>query len=196
MSTERKLTPYEVDLDNVGSMVTLRYSLGEADIARWDNADLLGGDVAATVGLHRQGDRFILDIEVDGTVRTVCDRCLDPLDMHICERYGAVLYPSADPQAYTEPEASELEAGSRDLLPFDIQTRMIDLEPLLADTIVLGLPLRKVHEEGLCNLSMEEVLSTHLSTGTATLGAAMTADLRSALEQATINKQQSNNLEK
>lgn len=189
MSTERKTTPYEVDLDTVGSSLTLSYRLGTPDMVRWGNPDLLGGEVTASVTLRPQGERFLLNMEVSGTVRTVCDRCLDPLDMHVAETYGAVLYPSARPEAYSEPDPSELEPDSRDLLPFDRQTRVMDLEPLLADTIVLGLPLRKVHEEGLCNTSMERVLSSHISSPAATLGSAMAADLRSALQQSRNNNQ-------
>lgn len=192
MSTSKESTTYRVDLDTVGPSLTLSYRLGQDDIARWENPDLLGGDVTAAVVLRPQGERFLLNVEVGGTVRTVCDRCLDPLEMHIAETYGAVLYPSDSPEAYSEPDPSELEADSRDLLPFDRQTRTIDLEPLLADTIVLGLPLRKVHEEGLCNISMEQVLSSHVSTATATLGSALAADLRDAL----LNNNNNNNPEK
>lgn len=178
MSTERKTTPYEVDLDTVGSSLTVSYRLATPDMQRWENPDVLGGDVTATVTLRPQGERFLLKVEAAGTVRTVCDRCLDPLDMHIAETYEAVLYPSEHPEAYSEPNPSELEADSRDLLPFDRLTRIMDMEPLLADTIVLGLPLRKVHEEGLCNTSMEQVLSSHLSSPSATLGSAMAAALQ------------------
>ncbi len=181
-------------MDTVGASLTLSYRLGTPDMARWENPDLLGGEVTASVSIRPQGERFVLNVEVNGTVRTVCDRCLDPLDMHIAETYGAVLYPTARPEAYSEPDPSELEADSRDLLPFDRQTRIIDMEPLLADTIVLGLPLRKVHEEGLCNTSMERVLSSHISSPATTIGAAMAEDLRSALQQSQNNNQ--NNSEK
>lgn len=194
MSKERNTRPYEVDLDTVATSLTLSYRLGTPDMERWENPDLLGGNVTVRVNLRPQGERFLLTMDAEGSVRTVCDRCLDMLELHIDETYHAVLYPSDTPEAYSEPDPAELDAESPDIIPFDRQTRVMDLEPLLADTIVLGLPLRKVHEEGLCNTSMERVLSSHISSPTATLGSAMADDLRSALRQSQNNNQ--NNTEK
>ena len=59
------------------------YTLDDSFLAAIEGFDIFGGDVKVTLEGTRSGDNFEIDFVLEGTVRTLCDRCNAPLDAEI-----------------------------------------------------------------------------------------------------------------
>ncbi len=113
--------------------------------ASLEKTEVLGGQVAATVTLNLREDFYTLDIAVHGTVRVVCDRCLDMMEITI-----------EDEQ---EVDSEDEEMGSEDMNPND---KSLDLTWLVYEIVSINIPLVHCHPEGGCNPQMDLLLQRHL----------------------------------
>lgn len=101
------------------------------------------GQVSFAVrGGQDQLQRPVLELEIAGNLSLRCDRCLAPLDFPLQLRSTVLLahpgevLPDAD-----DPESPEsIEAGQE-----------LDLQELVEDEILLGLPLSVRHDQGKCS---------------------------------------------
>lgn len=84
-------------------------------------------------------ERPLLKFEIAGTLRVRCDHCLEALDYRLSLRSAVLLaHPGHLPEEDADPETPEwIEAG-----------RELDLQELLEDEILLGMPFSIRHEQG------------------------------------------------
>lgn len=120
----------------------------------------LGGEVEdakgeALVSIRRSGDNWRLHFQVEGELVTVCDRCLEPLTLPVDEEYELVVN-------YGD-EAGEGESGGIDVITLPYSQQWFDLGEVIRDTILLSLPMRKVHPEGECDESMTTLLGRYVT---------------------------------
>lgn len=117
------------------------------------NEEVKDADVTAYVDIDVCHDAYKIGITCQGWIDIPCDRCLDPMrhevddDYDVTVRYG---------NEYDENEDTII-------LPED--EVKFDLSPLIADTILLSIPLRHVHPDGECNVEMEKIMKEHSSDG-------------------------------
>jgi len=117
-------------LGRLGAMAT---PLGGFDISlRFDRMD---GQAAAV------GAAVMVRLSVRGRVQTVCQRCLEPLDLPV-EVDGTVLV------ARSDAEARALD-GDTEALVVDVG-EMLELDDLVQDEVMLALPFAPRHEPGEC----------------------------------------------
>ena len=115
------------------------------------NSEVKDADVTAYVEIEVRHGAYRVGITCQGWIEIPCDRCLDPMrhdvddDYDITIRYG---------EEYEEKE---------DVIILPEEETTFDLSPLIADTILLSIPLRHVHAEGECNKEMVEIMKEHLS---------------------------------
>ncbi len=108
--------------------------------------DQLAGD-AGGVGYTVRGgldprERPRLELEITGKLQLLCARCAAPLDYELvlCSRV-LMAQPGAVPQDDDDPESPEwIEAGQQ-----------LDLQELVEDEILLGLPLSVRHDRENCS---------------------------------------------
>lgn len=126
------------------------YHLSDDFFSRDEAKELVGGDCLAKVKLLRKGDNFSLWMQINGTVRCICDRCLDeviiPMD---CEETLSV-------------RLARLASDDEDVVLVDPAEGELDLAWLLYELVEINLPIVIRHQEGECNPQMEELLQTHL----------------------------------
>lgn len=117
------------------------------------NGDVKEADVTAYVDIDVSHGAYKIGITCQGWIEIPCDRCLDPMrhevddDYDVTVRYG---------EEYDEKD---------DVIIIPESETEFDLTPLIADTILLSIPLRHVHPEGECNADMVEIMSKHSSEG-------------------------------
>lgn len=125
---------------------------GEIAIAQLQRlADRLAGNRGtvsfAVHGTHDQQQRPMLELDVAGTLKLYCDRCMAPMDYRLALQSRLLLaHPGAVPQDDDDPEAPEWIEAGRDL----------DLVELVEDEILLGLPLSVRHDQEHCGSSGTE----------------------------------------
>lgn len=102
------------------------------------------------LSLIRQTDMIMLEFRIKGTIRLLCDRCLDPFDLPVETTESVVLK--------FKVRGQEAGDGEEELILPDQQE--IDIRQYIYDFISLQVPYRKVHPEDENGKSMcdEEVL--------------------------------------
>ena len=115
------------------------YELDNAYFQSVEKSEVLGGNVQAKAELALREQDFDLRIKVSGVVQVTCDRCLDPMDVAV---------------------------DAEDDMEMDEGTRMLDLEWLAYELVIVNLPLVHSHQPGGCNPMMDALLQDHLCTTT------------------------------
>ena len=121
--------------------------LDDAFFASLEKTEILGGQVAAKATLNLREDFYTLSIAVQGTVRVVCDRCLDPMEITI-----------DDEQEMDSEELKEDESETT----LDNQHSTIDLTRLAYEIVSINIPIVHCHPDGGCNPQMDLLLQSHL----------------------------------
>lgn len=108
--------------------------------------DRLAGNAGTVTFVVRGGcdeqDRPLLDLEIAGSIRLPCDRCLAEFEFPLAFRTRVLLaHPGGMPESDDDPEAPEWVEAGHDL----------DVQELVEDEIVLGLPLSVRHAQGKCS---------------------------------------------
>lgn len=110
------------------------------------------GDVNAVVTCKKAGGQlYEFDVQAKGVVTVPCDRCLSDLELRIdlTEKLKVKLGADYDDdgEVITVPE----EDGA------------LDISIPLYELIVLSLPLRRVHEPGMCDEAMIQTVESYLT---------------------------------
>ncbi len=129
----------------------------QTDSGFWANrekSEIKGGDVAVHIKLEKATGGMRMRVEMNGTVTVPCDRCLEDCEIPIAHRGEIAVKFSED------EHQNEREEG--DILWVNPRENVIDLEQYIYETIVLSLPLQRVHPEDihgqpLCNPAMLEM---------------------------------------
>lgn len=113
------------------------YQLDSVYFSAIEGTELLGGCVDAHAVLNLREEDYDLTVSVKGVVQVVCDRCLDPMDLPV---------------------------NAEDEIEADKAAKIIDLDWLAYEMIVVNLPLVHCHQAGGCNPQMDALLQSHLCT--------------------------------
>ena len=115
------------------------------------NDDVKEADVVAYVDIDVRHGAYKIGITCQGWISIPCDRCLDPMRIDVDDDYDVTVRYGEE---YDEKD---------DLIIIPEEDTDFDLAPLIADTVLLSIPLRHVHPDGECNPEMEEIMSKHSS---------------------------------
>lgn len=111
--------------------------------------DVTDADIAAYVDIDVRHGSYNIGITCQGWIEIPCDRCLDPMRLDVDEDYDvSVRY-------------GEEYAETDDTITLPESETGFDLSPLIADTVLLSIPLRHVHPQGECNEEMVEIMNRH-----------------------------------
>ncbi len=132
---------------------TYDWVVGEGFWRDHPEGGITGGEVEVAATLERGGAGTMrLEVEMQGSVTVPCDRCLEDCDLPVDFRGGLAVKVSHD---------AEEHPFEGDIIRVNQGDAVIDLEQYIYESIVLSLPLRRVHPEDvhgqpLCNPAMLE----------------------------------------
>jgi uncharacterized metal-binding protein YceD (DUF177 family) len=130
---------------------TYSFELGDVFFADFENSEIQHGQLQAGVSVEKKNNFLQLSVHIDGSVTTPCDRCLDDLSL-------PVRFQAAPTVEFTDGSSDESLTRDDDTLWVTDGSNELDMAPYLYDSIILSLPLRRVHPEGTCNREMAERL--------------------------------------
>lgn len=92
---------------------------------------------------------MILEVRIEGTVNIPCDRCTESFDLPVShsEKY----YIKFGDEAMDDDEIIILEQGEHE----------INIALKIYESIIVHLPLRRIHDEGKCNEDMMKNLEKY-----------------------------------
>lgn len=99
------------------------------------------------VYLEKQERLMKLDFEIDGFVKTLCDRCGESLQIMVSTENNLVVR-FAEESDFTDDEVVFLSETAS----------VIDLGQFIYEYVMVGLPTRRVHEEGKCDPAVLQYL--------------------------------------
>lgn len=113
------------------------------------NVEVTAADIVAYVDIDVRHGAYEIGLTCQGWIEIPCDRCLDPMRLDVDEDYDFTVRYGED---YDEAD---------DMITLPEKEVNFDLAPIVADTVLLSIPLRHVHPEGECNSRMEEIMKLH-----------------------------------
>lgn len=117
--------------------------------------DLDGGNVTVRINLDKKPHLMVFNIEIEGFVRVICDRCLEFYEQEVY--FEGKFYVKFGEK--NEEETEELIVLSR-------EEYEVDLSKFVFDSIYLSLPIMRVHPDdengdSTCDPDMLDKLSEH-----------------------------------
>ena len=147
-----KLNSYKIDLKNLSFGVHhFEYNLGDDFFEEISGKETSKGDIYVELSVKRTLMTFELRFEMDGVLVVSCDRCLDDMDQEIDTTAFLIVKFGED---YTEESDNMITIPEAD--------GSIDLAWFMYESIILALPLQRIHEDGECNDEMTAKLKRHL----------------------------------
>jgi len=108
----------------------------------------ISNPIKARVDVYKAGDKYILEGDMDGSVKISCDRCLAVYDFGI--KTGFKLF-FAQPSRYSNK--AEIELLEEDMETGFINGDEIELDDIFREQLYLSLPIKSLCKEkclGLC----------------------------------------------
>lgn len=131
------------------------FVLDSAFFRAFENEDLSDGMVDFDVKMERKTNILLFTFSFHGKVNTVCDRCLDPLEVSVEGTQMLCVKLTDDPREEETAEVSILPTSAFE----------VDLGQWMYEFVVMALPMVKVHPDNpdgtsTCNPEMLERLSS------------------------------------
>ena len=139
-----------IEVENLTSAGTpFEHTYGAEEVDLEDEGARLVADAAVRGSASRKGEEVRLRGEVRTEVELLCDRCLGPSRTPLAVEFDA----SFIPQEAEAAKAENVELLSEDLGLSAYDGEAVDLDELVREQILLGLPSRRLCKEdceGLC----------------------------------------------
>ena len=95
-----------------------------------------GGDLNIEFVLDKQSTFMQADITIEGSIKLICDRCLDLIDYKINIDYNQIFKYGVAPENHND-----------DIIYLSDEEYEINTSKLIAENVYLQIPIRKVHPE-------------------------------------------------
>ncbi len=128
-------------------MHTFTFEIDNAFFEAFEGCEVLHGALTATVVADKKSAFLQLDVAIAGTVTVECDRCLDNLPVQVNFRSTPIV-------KLVHSVEDDLVSDDEELLLVDAATNEVDLKQYFYDSIILSLPIQRVHKAGECNKEM------------------------------------------
>jgi len=109
------------------------------------------GCVGALVTLKKTSLFIELKIELDGSVKGICDHCLGDVNVPIIGETELFIV-----------ESGREEGNNDDFVVVDPNDDYIDISLYLYETYILNYPMKVVHKDGECDEDMYEILDDYI----------------------------------
>ncbi len=111
------------------------FQLDGAFFKEFESTGLVDADISAETELDRFDEMMHFDVRVTGTVQTACDRCDAPMSVLVNHRTRYVIKFGASTHKTDD-----------DILVLGPAEHLLDAREFLYESTMLGMPLRRVHE--------------------------------------------------
>ena len=130
------------------------YKVGDDFFKAEESDRILGADVDVHLEINKRHDSYRLAFTFDGELDAACDRCLEAVPLEIATDWLLTVRHGED------YDTTETDTGDEIMVIPDDCT-IIDVAPMIRDTLLLSIPLRCVHADGECNEGMSAKLREH-----------------------------------
>ena len=119
------------------------FEVGNEFFAGYGGDEVTGAELSVVVDVVKNSTMMNIDGVITGNVSVECDRCLDELQLPIDTEFNLVV-----------KLAKGIDEEDDDIMIVDQSEGELELDQLFYDTVILSLPLQRVHNEGGCDPEM------------------------------------------
>lgn len=146
-----KFEQYNIDLKNTPAETIKEFILDDVFFKKIDSPEVEKGSVKAIVTIRKKNDAFELLFDLNGIILIPCDRCLDDMEQVISHKESLLVKFgnkfSEEDEVVIVPEAEGC----------------INIAWFLYEFIILNIPIKHIHQPGLCNKNMVSKLKKHIA---------------------------------
>jgi len=153
----RSMTEYVVRFSELKEdKETFEFILGESFFKVFQSNDWESGRINVIAFVQKRYDGITIDIQLNGDVMVICDRCLDAFSYKV----------ETNDRLFVKYGQANEELDDNVVI-VTLDENQIDLSHFLFEYLVLSLPVTKAHPENEdgssdCNVEMMERLSRHI----------------------------------
>ncbi|MDF1548753.1 MAG: DUF177 domain-containing protein [Bacteroidales bacterium] len=114
------------------------YEINKDFFSFFENEDIVDADISVLVNFEKNERYLALEFDLQGVVKTICDRCLENIELEIDYTPGLYVNFGDETSDLTDIDDTMVLSRSAD---------KIELAKHLYDYICLNLPIQKVHPE-------------------------------------------------
>lgn len=126
------------------------YSIDGSFFNAFEQDEILDGKAKVDISMRKRTNTFELAFKIAGDLKVNCDRCLDEVGISISTNVRLVL-----------KGGDRHEEISEEIITITEDEMEFDLAPYIFDYIRVALPIKKVHEDGMCNEDMLDRLDDY-----------------------------------
>ena len=139
---------FELPLNGMAAgRTSVHWHAGKEFFESFENTEILDADLSVEVLVEKSGRCINVDCTLEGSVTTLCDRCLEQLQLPVSETVLLSVKFGEEPA----DGASDRMEGDREVVYLDASDAVLDMAQVIYDYTCLALPLHKVHPDGECN---------------------------------------------
>lgn len=147
-----KLDSYKVDLKGMsGSTVSYNWHVDDDFFSAVQGPEIQQGQLDIALRVKRTASAYELIFQLEGTVKVLCDRCLDWMDCPISAEH------------VLRAKLGDEFADDGDLVTVPEEDGVLNVAWNIYEFAALEIPLRHVHPEGICNQQMQAALDSFTS---------------------------------
>lgn len=111
-----------------------KFHLDRAFLINFPDSPVVEADIRVNLDLDKRPEMFVLDITLEGLVKTDCDRCLAPIQLPIQGRH----------QLLVKLKEDAVEEEDPDVVFVDPEISKFGVAEYLYEYVVLAIPIKKV----------------------------------------------------
>lgn len=149
MYQQQKMYKIPVQRLSEGTHV-IQLELQKEFIEQQNIEEMLDMQIRVDVNFTKRIQLHTLEISIDGWVQVPCDRCLEPVQISLSNTLTFVVK-----QSVSEDELSDAE----DVILYSHDQPELDISHVLYEIVLLSMPLKKVHDDTMCNADITSYIS-------------------------------------
>jgi uncharacterized metal-binding protein YceD (DUF177 family) len=126
------------------------FVLDDKFFTHFEHSLIDSAEVKIHMNLHKSETMMSSDYHLSGMISTTCDRCNDPMNIEVSGDFKLVF------------KFGHEESGNEELIVLPPEAYQLELAPYFYEFVNLLRPARVVHDEGLCNEEMVELMKKYL----------------------------------
>lgn len=132
------LKQYTIPYNSLGTGVHhFDFKIDDRFFEAFEGTEILSGDLRVKVDVEKHPQKWVLDLDIEGTVGVACDRCLEEVEFPVDYQARVEAKPLLEGEVEDDDE----------VIWFDPTENEIPLGQYIYESICLELPYQRIHPE-------------------------------------------------
>ena len=125
------------------------FDIGGEFFREYENSEVIEAGLSAELDVVKSSTLMNIDGVITGNVGVECDRCLEEVFLPIEAEFNLIV-----------KFAKDIDEEGDEIMVIDPSEGELYLSQLFYDTVILSLPIQRVHDEGYCDPEMVKKLES------------------------------------